>query len=68
MKTRLELEALSLVLLLFTCGCMNKIPAVARYQDEATRKCLAVGHTKEQCKPATECVHNQYGDCTTETK
>ena len=38
-------------LLLPTVGCLNKIPAVAHYQATATEKCLAAGHTAEQCKP-----------------
>ncbi len=38
------------VLLLGSCGCLNKIPAVAHYQQRATAKCEEK-HSAEQCKP-----------------
>ena len=44
------LHAWLTVLLLPSLGCLNKIPAVAHYQDEATRKCRE-HHSVEECKP-----------------
>ena len=44
-----SLEVLLLTLLLFMCGCLNKIPAVAHYQQRATAKCEEK-HSAEQCK------------------
>ena len=42
--------ALITLLALASLGCLNKIPAVAKYQASATEKCEKV-HTPEQCKP-----------------
>jgi len=39
-----------LLLILPLSGCLNKIPAVARYQASATEKCERT-HTPEECKP-----------------
>ena len=37
------------LLLVLLCGCLNKIPAVAKYQASATEECEKK-HTPEECK------------------
>ena len=39
-----------LLLLMLLCGC-DRIHRVQTYQANATKACLAHGHTPEQCKP-----------------
>ena len=46
---------------------VEKISAIQRYQERATKKCLEK-YSPEECKPATGCVHDQYGDCTPGSK
>lgn len=33
------------------CGCLNKIPAVAHYNERATKKCLETAQFPQTCKP-----------------
>jgi hypothetical protein len=44
-------QVLTLLLLLSLTQACDRLQPVRQYQQRATDKCLAAGHTKEQCEP-----------------